>query len=214
MADARPVPPPSDPVLRARGLKSPKDGRIVTGRIREALRKASDRILEPGGDGHLSTPIAGKRRVGRVIRHEADPTLMPGIRAAPAANVAVHTAQPAVGDRPPVPLCARRNFLAGPLDASVERGSIERAALVPRNGIRWAMADLRPQVLLCDTEGAEAELMPPAPRDRLRAAIVEPHPQGIGRARARAVFAACHRAGPSCCPKASRGTDMTVRKGG
>ena len=75
------------------------------------------------------------------------------------------------------------------------------------------LARVAPTVLICDIEGAEADLLPAADLSGLRAAIVEVHPQWIGQAGVQAVFDAMNRGGLSYFPKASEGKVVTFRKG-
>jgi hypothetical protein len=68
-------------------------------------------------------------------------------------------------------------------------------------------------VLVCDIEGAEAELLPAGDWSGLRAAVVELHPQWIGQAGVQAVFDAMQRAGLTYFPRASQAKVVTFRKG-
>jgi len=72
---------------------------------------------------------------------------------------------------------------------------------------------IKPTVLVCDIEGAEADLIPQLPLDGLRAAVLELHPQWIGQAGVKAVFDAFTAAGLTYFPKASEGKVVTFLKG-
>lgn len=225
---------PRDPYLRSRGLKIPKDGKIVTGRIRGALKREGyeakeceammhvvapgDTVLELGaGIGYMSTLIAVKKPGCRVVSYEANPALLPFIAELHAANgvedVTVRNALLSDSGGEPVPFHVRRNILASSMDASVEAASIERSVEVAREDIHAVLAELRPDVLICDIEGAEAHLLPAADLSCLRAAIVELHPQWIGQDGVQGVFDAFHRAGLTYYPKASHAKVVTFRKG-
>jgi len=55
--------------------------------------------------------------------------------------------------------------------------------------------DLQPTVLICDIEGAEADLIPQLDLSGLRAAVIETHPQWIGPEGINKVFRAFMDAG-------------------
>ncbi|ETX28308.1 FkbM family methyltransferase [Roseivivax isoporae] len=224
----------ADPFLRSRGLKIPKDGTIVRGRIRGALKSGGyegkeaeavlkvvtggDRVLELGaGIGYMSTLIASKRPVDRVVSYEANPALIPFIHAMHAANdvtnVTVHNALLSDGPGDPVPFYVRQSFLSSSMDRESDPDGIVATEMVARHDIHAVLAELRPQVLVCDIEGAEARLLPAADLSCLRAAVIELHPQWIGQAGVQAVFDAFHRGGLTYFPRWSDAKVVCFRKG-
>ena len=216
-----------DGVLTCRGVKIPKGRHLPPGRARRALREGryeskeaeaalklvrpGDRVLELGaGLGFMSTLLAMMRQGVRVDSFEANPTLIPVIRATHALNavadrVTVHHALLAGRSGPPVSFYERQNFLASSLDPGVMAEGIIAEHAVPVRAINDELARLRPDVLVCDIEGAEADLLPQADLSGLRGAVVETHPQWIGQAGVRAVFDAFHRAGLAYWAKGSQG---------
>lgn len=228
-----PAETPRSPFIRSRGMNIPKHPQLTTGRVRGALRegtyerkecdavmrvvKAGDRVLELGGGlGYMSTLLSVKKNVERVISYEANPTLIPYIRSVHAANnvqnVEVRNAllSPAAGD--PVPFYVRKNFLGSSMDHDADPGSIVETVQIEKHPISDTLADLKPNVLVCDIEGAEAEVLPSGDWSGLRAAIIELHPQWIGPKGVRAVFDAMHAGGLTYFPKASEGKVVTFRR--
>ncbi len=221
--------------LSCRGVKIPRAPILSAGRARKALREGSyerkeadavmkmvadgDRVLELGtGIGFMSSLIAVHKNVACVETYEANPTLIPYIRQVHALNgvsnrVQVHNAllAPTAGD--PVTFYERRNFLASSLDASSDTKNIVAKHQITVLGVNDVIARVAPNVLICDIEGAEADLLPAADLSGLRIAIVELHPQWIGQAGVQAVFDAFHKAGLTYWPKASEGKVVTFRKG-
>ncbi len=225
---------PRTPFIRSRGLKIPKHPQLTTGRVRGALREgtyerkecdavmrvvqAGDTVLELGGGiGYMSTLLSVKKRVARVVSYEANPALIPYIRSVHAANgvenVEIRNALLSAGAGDPVPFHVRRNFLGSSLDGSIDPDSIVETHQIERHDIASTLSALKPDVLVCDIEGAEAEVIPAGDWTGLRAAIIELHPQWIGEAGVRAVFEAMMAAGLTYFPKASEAKVVTFRKG-
>ncbi len=228
------APTPRDPFLRSRGMKIPKHPQITTGRVRGAIkgetyeRKECDAVMRMvqdddvvlelgGGIGYMSTLIATHKKVRTVHTYEANPTLIPYIRSVHEANevtnVTVHNALLADGPGEPVPFYVRQNFLGSSMDKSIDENSIVSTEMIEQRDINAVLAELKPTVLVCDIEGAEAHLLPAADLSCLRVAIVELHPQWIGQAGVQAVFDTMHRAGLTYFPKASEAKVVSFRKG-
>lgn len=222
-----------DPFLHSRGMRIPKDAQITKGRMRGALKgnsyerrecaaalrmvRKDDIVLELGGGiGYLSTLIAIKRNVRAIHVYEANPSLTPYIRALHVANgvknATVYNALLGAGSGGPVQFYVRRNLLASSMDSGPDKGDIIATEMIEQRDINAVLADLRPTVLICDIEGAEAQLLPAADLSCLRVAIVELHPQWIGQRGVQAVFDAMHRAGLTYFPKASDAKVVTFRK--
>jgi FkbM family methyltransferase len=222
------------PFIRSRGMKIPKHPQFTTGQVRGALREGTyelreceavlrvveegDTVLELGaGLGYMSTLVTTKKPGTRVHAFEANPALIPYIHEVHEANgvadrVTVHNALLAAKTSKPVPFYVRDNFLASSMDKDAAGGVIETHEIEVR-GFGATLKALKPDVLICDIEGAEADLLPAADLSGLRAAVVELHPQWIGQAGVQAVFDAMHKAGLTYFPKTSNAKVVTFRKG-
>lgn len=222
------------PFINSRGLKIPKHPQLTTGRVRGALRdnlyerkecdavmrvvQKGDRVLELGGGiGYMSTLLSVKKQVEKVVSYEANPSLIPYIKSVHAANdvsnVDLRNAllSPEAGD--PVPFYVRKNFLGSSMDRDADPDTIIEEVQIAQHPIGPVLEDLKPDVLVCDIEGAEAHLLPAGDWTGLRAAIIELHPQWIGQAGVQAVFDAMHKAGLTYFPKASEAKVVTFRRG-
>ncbi|REC56304.1 FkbM family methyltransferase [Rhodosalinus sediminis] len=219
--------------LTSRGVRIPKNGRVVRGRARRNLRagtyerkesdavlrivRPGDRVLELGaGIGDISALIATQTQAAAITAFEANPALLPFIAEVHRANgvttATVENALLAAEAGPPRPFHIREDFLASSLDRDAAGGVVETVA-VPVRAVGDVLAEVRPDVLVCDIEGAEAELLPAADWSGLRAAVVELHPQWIGQAGVQAVFDAMQRAGLTCFPRASERKTVAFRRG-
>lgn len=220
--------------IRCRGMRFPKDPRIIQGKVRRLLRtngyeaketeaalrvvRAGDTVVELGGGiGYMSTLLSVQKKVASVVSYEANPALIPYIRSMHAANgvenVDLRNAllSPEAGD--PVPFYVRRNFLASSMDRDADPDSVTEEVPIMRHAIGPVLEDVRPDVLVCDIEGAEAHLLPAGDWSSLRVAVIELHPQWIGQGGVQAVFDAMQRAGLTYFPKASEAKVVTFRKG-
>ena len=225
---------PRSPFLRSRGLLIPKHPQITTGRLRAALRSDSyerkecdavarvvqegDVVLELGGGiGYMSTLLSVKRKVAQVVSYEANPALIPYIASVHAANevknVEVRNALLTAEGGDPVAFHVRRNFLASSMDREADPESITETVQIDQHRLSDVLEEVRPDVLVCDIEGAEAGLLPAGDWSGLRCAIIELHPQWIGQSGVQAVFDAMQRAGLTYFPKASEAKVVTFRKG-
>ncbi len=222
------------PFIRSRGMKIPKHPQLTTGRVRGALREGTyerkecdavmrvvregDKVLELGGGlGYMSTLLSVKKKVEKVISYEANPTLIPYIHSVHEANnvknVEVRNAllSPEAGD--PVEFYIRENFLGSSMDFDAEPDTVKDIVEIQKHAIAPILDDLKPDVLVCDIEGAEAMLLPAADWTGIRVAIIELHPQWIGQEGVQKVFDAMHKAGLTYFPKASEAKVVTFRKG-
>ncbi len=211
------------PYIRSRGIKMPKVREIVSGRTRKALREGSyegleadavmkiaregDTVLELGtGIGYISTLIAAQRPVKEIHTFEANPLLIDYIRTTHAlnniTNVTVHNALLGPEKAEPRDFYCRQNFLASSLDynARPPEGIVSVEKIEVRD-INQTFDAIGPDILICDIEGAEAEILPALKYEGLRAAVIELHPQWIGAPGVRAVFEAMHRAGLTYYPR-------------
>ncbi len=229
--------PDAPGVIRSHGLVFPADPAVLSPRIRRALRQNAyekkefeaisaivrprDTVMELGaGIGFMSTVAARLCKVRAVTAFEANPALIPYIRAVHAANgvadrASVRNALLAPEAGAPVEFYIRKNLLASSMEPMQgdRDGGVVATARVEVQSINAVLRELRPSILICDIEGAEADLLPHADLSGLRAAIVELHPQWIGQAGVQAVFDAMHRAGLTYFPKRSNAKVVTFRKG-
>ncbi|WP_323763458.1 FkbM family methyltransferase [Marinovum sp.] len=226
-------PPPARGYIRSRGMRVPRAVGITTGRIRAALRAETferkeceavlrvvnegDRVLELGGGiGYVSTLMAVARKVTQLVTYEANPALIPHIRRMHEANGAEHIdlrnalLTPLPSD--PVPFYVRRNILSSSLDGSVNPDGVLQTVDVDCHAVEAVLEEVKPDVLICDIEGGEADLLPAADWSCLRVAVIELHPQWIGQPGVQAVFDAMQRAGLTYFPRASEGKVVTFRK--
>jgi FkbM family methyltransferase len=227
--------PDGPPFIKSRGIRFPNDKRIINARNRRALRSGDyerreaeavkahvgpeDVVIELGaGMGYMSAFMAKNLGARQIHAFEANPGLIPYIEAVYAANgiTNARVTNAVLGPRKgKVDFHVRKNFLASSLDPdpkgvksailSVEKIEVQNAKAVFR--------DIRPTVLVCDIEGAEADLLPAADLSSLRVAIVELHPQWIGQAGVQAVFNAMQAAGLTYFPRTSDKKVVTFKKG-
>jgi FkbM family methyltransferase len=221
------------PFIMSRGLKIPKHPQVTRGRVRGALkedayeRKECDavmRVVRPGdvvlelggGIGYMSTLLSVRQKVARVISYEANPALIPYIKSMHEANEVTNVdlrnalLSPQAGD--PLPFYVRRNFLASSMDRDADPDSVTEEVPIMQHAIGPVIETEQPNVLVCDIEGAEADLLPAGDWSGLRAAVIELHPQWIGQSGVQAVFDAMQRAGLTYFPKASEAKVVTFRK--
>lgn len=223
----------SEAYLMSRGLRIPKDPILNAGNVRRLLRqdgyerrevdavervvRRHDRVLELGGGiGFMSTYLSARKKVAAVTTFEANPRLIPYIRRMHAANdvkqATLHNALVTARGGSDLPFYLRDNFLGSSLDGTVDPETIVETAMVPQRPVAEVLNQAAPTVLVCDIEGAEADLLPAADWSGLRLAIVELHPQWIGQSGVQAVFDVMQKAGLTYFPKASEGKVVTFRK--
>lgn len=147
--------------------------------------RPGDRVLELGAGLGIISALAARAAgpEGRVRSYEANPSLLDDTRAFLSSNgmttvdlvhaVLVSELNPA----------SRRfhlaeSFAEGSLRPKEGRDSA-RTVDVPAQSLAAVLADFRPDVLICDIEGAEAELLPALPPSTLRAVVVELHPDRL-----------------------------------
>jgi FkbM family methyltransferase len=128
-------------------------------------------------------------------------------------NVTVHNALLAPEAGEPADFYVRKNFLASSLDRESQPDNIISVEKVEVRSLPDTLAQVKPTVLVCDIEGAEASLLVSGDWTGLRAAVIELHPQWIGQQGVQAVFDAMQRAGLTYFPKASESKVVTFRKG-
>ena len=211
-----------NPYVICRGMKFPKVPDIMGGRIRVELRdgsyegkeadcvlrnvKPEDTVMELGGGiGFMSTLVATKCNARAVHTYEGNPKLIPYIRAVHLANDCTHVEvnNALLGPRKgEVDFYIRRNILSSSMSNESGRPPVDTARIEVRNA-KAEFKRVKPTVLICDIEGAEAHLIPELPLDGLRCAILELHPQWIGPHGINAVFQAFINAGLAYYPRFS-----------
>lgn len=202
---------PRNPVMTARVRRLLRNGtyELKEARALRDLIRSGDRILELGGGlGYLS---AKARQFGasEVTVVEANPELVQYIKQQHAVNKIASTTilhgLVDMKDAPGKKIHLRKNFLASSARADIHPERIETSVLVPCLGINQLIDRSQPDVLICDIEGAEVDVLSAADLTGLRSAVVELHPQWIGSTGVAAVFDAFSRAGMTYCAKGSHG---------
>ena len=235
MKDVSPA-EPLEKFITCHGIRIPNDPDIIGRKISRLLRAGSyemreyqavralvapdDVVLELGaGIGFMSTVAAKLCRARSVQAVEANPALIPFIKSVHDANgvstVTVTNALLAGRKSKPADFYVRKNVLTSsmqpmPGDADGKLVAVEKIAVLNVNSVLKA---LKPTVLICDIEGAEATLLPQADLSCLNIAIVELHPQWIGQSGVQGIFDVMHRFGLSYFPKRSNKKVVTFRKG-
>ena len=212
------------PFVESRGMKFPKDGYFITGKLRGALRenryeaKESDSVLKlvrdgdtvielGAGIGYMSTLIATRRKVKNVFAFEANPNLIPYIESVHAENnlTNVHVIHGLLGKRNGnTNFYVRRNLMTSsmiPLENDAE-DLLEKVKVDVLNA-GHVIKEIQPDILVADIEGAEAALLPHMDLTGLRGAMIEIHPQHIGPEGVNAVFKAMMDAGLAYYSRAS-----------
>lgn len=160
-------------------------------RALSALMRPQDRVLELGlGMGLVSGVLARRYPEARFTSYEANPDLHPHISALHKANGITNVEARAALVAPLSGGATRRfrihrHFTESSLvAASADLSEVD----VPVHDPATVMAEVRPDLLICDIEGAEEELLPLLPLGGLRAAVVELHPQIVSRAGMARIF--------------------------
>jgi FkbM family methyltransferase len=224
----------AEAVIESQGLRFPLDRDILKMRTRRNLRagtyeaketaavlaivKPEDRVLELGaGIGYMSSLMARHIGPAAITSVEANPRLLPYIARVHALNgvTGARVLHGMLGEvAGTAPFYLRGDFIGASADDYTGRGKdtpSERID-VPVLAARDVVADLRPTVLVCDIEGAEATVLPLMDLSGLRAAILELHPQWVGAAGVGRVFDAMARAGLAYYPRTSQGKVVTFRR--
>lgn len=150
----------------------------------QSLIRPDDRILELGaGMGLVSGVVAKRFPNAQFVSYEANPHLAPIIRNLHRrngiSNVTLHSAvvaPTASGDMRQFRI--HRNFTESSLVTnSADMYSVD----VPVHDPVDVMEQVKPDMLLCDIEGGEAELIPALPLAGVRAVVIELHPNILSR---------------------------------
>ena len=160
-----------------------------------AVVRSGDKVLELGAGLGIITALAARATgpTGNVLAYEANPSLIEDTRAFLSANgvTNVNLVQAVlVNEANPAP---RRFHLAGSFaessllgaDGRDPQGEVEVAA----DSLSTILDRFRPDILICDIEGAEVDLLPAMPASMLRAAVVELHPDRLTPAQIASIHA-------------------------
>jgi FkbM family methyltransferase len=221
----------SDQFIVSRGILFPDEPDILDWRTRRALPKddyekkeslailklvkPGDVVMELGGGiGYNSTLIAKQTKAERVHSFEANPELIPYIRkvhdANQVRNATVENAVLGVGNADTT-FFVRRNFLSSSLDSKDGSGVVSEHN-IPVLDIKETLKRIAPSVLVCDIEGGEVDLIPEMDLSGLRAAVIELHPQLIGKDGVKQIFDAMHAAGLIYFPRWSDAKVVCFRR--
>lgn len=226
--------PTDAPIIQSRGIKFPDRADILTPRLRRALRRRNyerteaeavrpqvgpgDVVLELGGGiGFMSSLMSRGCKADHIHVYEPNPVLIDYMTEVHAlngvTNVTVHHG--IVGPKKgKATFYQRENMLTSSLEENpirVDSPVIAKHEVDVFN-INTVWKAVTPNVLVCDIEGAEADLFDKATLSGLRLAVIEVHPQWIGEAGVRAVFEAMMRAGLTFLPKAGEGKVLVFKK--
>jgi len=217
--------------IRSRGMKFPRDPDILQGKILRMLRRDAfesketnaalrvvrkgDVVVELGGGiGYMSTLVATKRAAASVHVFEANPELIPYMKSVHAANgvTNAHITNGVLGSREgKVDFYIRDPMLGSSME--VLEGEVDPPSVkVDMLNAKQTFAQIGANVLICDIEGAEAELIPMLNLTGLRAAIIETHPQWIGPEGVNKVFRALMDAGMAYYHRGSEGKVIAFRR--
>lgn len=219
------------PVLRSLGMKFPLDRSLLPRKVRKMLRqecyedkearaairiiRPHDRVLELGaGIGFISTLIGTKIAPQEIHCCEPSPLLIPYIQQVHQLNKVdnVHLHHILLGETDgEATFYIRDGILGSSLMAhSDDPEDIQTTTVPVRSGSAF-MQEINPTVLVCDIEGAEADLFPHLHLSDLRAVIIELHPQWLGSEGIGKVIRCLDEAGLVFHPKYSDGKVAVFR---
>ncbi|MCX7559479.1 FkbM family methyltransferase [Sulfitobacter sp. F26204] len=214
----------------SRGMKFPRHPEIIQGKIRRMLRRGvyerkeseaalrvvrkDDVVVELGGGiGYMSTLVATKRAVKSVHVFEANANLIPYMKSVHQANGVrnVQVTNAILGPRKgKVDFYIREPMLGSSMQ--VLEGEIDPPSVkVDVLNAKTTLKEIGANVLICDIEGAEVDLIPDIDLTGLRAAIIETHPQWIGPEGVNKVFRALMDAGLAYYHRGSEGKVIAFR---
>ena len=224
---------PDRDIIWCRGIRFPDRPAFLTQRLRRALRfnnyekkeaealkgmlRPEDVVLELGGGIGFMSAIAAKAGARAVHVYEANPDAVAYAREVHALNEIdnITITNAIVGPKKgSATFYQRENMLTSSMEADPIRVDSPVVATheIEVLNINTVWKTVKPTVLVCDIEGAEADLFDKAQMAGLRLAVIELHPQWIGEAGVRAVFDAMMRAGLTYFPKASSAKVVTFKK--
>ncbi|MCR9274386.1 MULTISPECIES: FkbM family methyltransferase [Mameliella] len=188
-ARCRGVDVPASPFLTETRVRRMSEGRYEGDEVAGALAvvRPGDRVLELGaGLGVVSAVIARNAAPAAVLSFEANPALVPHIRALHALNgledrIELRNQILMCGpDRPETRTFYLRNsFLGSSLVDADNRQT--RPVEVPTAALDEVLREFRPDVLIMDIEGGELEFLEHARLHGIRAVVIEFHPGVYGK---------------------------------
>ena len=164
-----------------------------------ALLQPEDRLLELGGGMGLVSGLVAKRFPKlKVETYEANPAMLGVIRELHAlndirnvnVNGSILVNRDATGDRE---FYLHHSFAQSSMMRNKDDNQV--SIKVPEKDIRQVFSEFRPQVMLCDIEGGEAELFDGLDLAVLRALVIELHPDRIDRLAEARIYDAAIKAG-------------------
>lgn len=231
MSDPAPTDSEAVQFLMSSGMRFPLEKQLLPRKVRMLLRrngyeakealaaqrlvKRGDIVMELGGGvGFMSTLISTKTKATAIHTFEANPRLIPYIQRVHEANnvrnVQVHHAVLGDGSGTET-FYVRKSILDSSLAPLPEDDENVVQTSVPRLDTNEMIAQIKPTVLVCDIEGAEADLLPTMDLSSLRAVLIELHPQWIGKEGISRVFDAFAAAGLVFFPRWSHGKVAVFR---
>lgn len=199
------------PVLQFHGLDVPVTGPHVTRPVWKHIWKGDyeapeikalssvirdhDIVLEMGtGMGVVSGLTAKANPTVTVHAFEANPAMIPVItdlhKRNAITNVTVHNAilLPDASEGETRALHLHQNFSESSITDQIDSAG---SVAVPVKDMHRVLADLKPDVLVCDIEGAEAEVFVDLDLSCLRALVIELHPHIVNEAQITRIYDLC-----------------------
>lgn len=222
---------PPDDSLVVSGVVIPEDPRVLTPTIREAMLTGGfeaeeavqiplivspgDRVLEIGaGIGFISTLLSREPLVGQVVAVEANPYLLDymerlhvrnGVR-----NVRRVNAILTNGPESAATFYLREDFWMGSLSA--EPNPWVDTVMVPTLSLDGVLRSERINLIVCDVEGAEADLFDGADLSGVDRVFVETHDHVTGLSGVRRLFSTMAAQGFVYDPRHSVGSVVLFRR--
>lgn len=213
---------PDSPYLHAGRIARINAGKYEGDEIAGALHvlRPGDTVLEVGaGIGIVGAVLARTGRARRILSFEANPELIPVIRALYDVNglaevIAVQNAVLVSAPRRPatVPFHLHKSYLGSSL--THPGAKLRKTVDVATRDFNSVCAGLGPTVLVMDIEGGELDLLRDADLSPFRAIVVEFHPGVYGQAGMRACKAVLRQAGFQRVDAVSTRTVWTCRREG
>ena len=159
----------------------------------QALVKANDRILELGTGLGVVSSLVSRTQIGVTVEsYEANANLLPSIAALHKINsiTAVNVTNAVLVSGPSG---TRTFFLHDSFAESSlhETPHMRDSVTVPALNFNEVATRLRPDILLCDIEGGEADLFKDIDLSSFRALIIELHPGVISRQHIKQIYDTC-----------------------
>lgn len=209
--------------IKSRGLKFPKDGTYLTGKVRGLLRenayehalttaalkatREGDTVLDLGcGLGFVSAMLAKRRKVTAIHGYDGNATLLTYAEAMLATNGIknVSLTHGVLGKRKSTAsFYVRTPFAASSLTPVKDDDA--RETTVEMHNIKTTLTTLKPTVIICDIEGGEVDLLKDAALKGVRQLVIKLHPSHIGHTGIRDLFDALGAAGLAYDPRISTG---------